>query len=94
VRQGAGMAGAAETGDEVGSVLTIMRGRSDLDENYADRLLVGVPKEDLGALTDAGIVQPMTGDIVADGVLAPSLRSPERFVSGVEYGSVLASTSR
>jgi hypothetical protein len=93
VRQGAGMTGAAETGDAVGSVLTIVRGRSDLDEGYADRLLVGVPKEDLGSLADAGIVHPMTGDIVAGGVLAPSLHGPLPFVSGVEYGSVLASTS-
>jgi hypothetical protein len=94
VRQGAGMRGAAETGDGVGSVLTIMRGRSDADENYADRLLVGVPKEDVGSQADAGIVQPMTGDLTADGVLRPSLRSPEPFRSGAEYGSVLASTSR
>jgi hypothetical protein len=94
VRQGAGMTGATETGDEVGSVLTILPGRTDLDENYADRLLVGVPKEDRGSLTDAGIVHPMTGDIVADDVLAPSLRGPDPFTSGVQYGSVLASTSR
>lgn len=94
VRQGAGMTGATETGDGVGSVLTIVRGRSDLDENYADRLLVGVPKEDRGSLVNAGIVHPMTGDIVADDVLAPSLRGPRPFDAGAEYGSVLASTSR
>jgi hypothetical protein len=58
VRQGAGMAGAAEAGDEVGSVLSYTRGRTDLDEDYSDRLLVGVPKEDIGAQPDAGLVQP------------------------------------
>jgi hypothetical protein len=87
------MTGAAETGDGVGSVLTILRGRTDVDEGYADRLLVGVPQEDRGTLTDAGIVQPMTGDLSAGGVLAPSLHGPDAFRSGAQYGSVLASTS-
>ncbi len=87
------MTGAAETGDEVGSVLTLLRGRSDADENYADRLLVGVPKEDRGVLTDAGIVQPLTGDLSAGGVLAPSVHGPQPFESGTRYGAVLASTS-
>ena len=87
------MTGAAEAGDGVGSVLTILRGRSDVDEGYADRLLVGVPGEDIGSLTDAGAVHPMTGDLVANDVLTPSLRGPEPFASGARYGSVLASTS-
>jgi hypothetical protein len=54
---------------------------------------VGVPQEDRGTLTDAGIVQPMTGDLSAGGVLAPSLHGPDAFRSGAQYGSVLASTS-
>ena len=92
-RQGAGMAGAAEAGDEVGSVLTITRGRTDLDEDYADRVLVGVPREDIGAKVDAGLVQPLSGGIVADGVLGATLQYPGGYLLGDRYGMVLNSSS-
>lgn len=93
VRQGAGLAGAAEAGDEVGSVLALTRGRTDLDEDYADRLLVGVPKEDIGAQADAGLVQPARGGIVDDGVLRETLQFPGGYLLGTGYGRVLSSPS-
>jgi FG-GAP repeat protein len=93
VRQGSGMAGAAEAGDEVGSVVAITRGRTDLDEDYSDRLLVGVPKEDIGARPDAGLVQPIAGGIVDDGVLKPTLQFPGGYLLGTNYGRVLSSSS-
>jgi hypothetical protein len=93
LHQGAGLAGGAEAGDEVGSVLTITRGRTDLDEDYSDRLLVGVPKEDIGAKTDAGLVEPISGGIVANGVLTATLQYPDGYLLGNNYGMVLSSSS-
>ncbi len=93
VRQGAGMAGAAEAGDGVGSVLTIVRGRTDLDEGYADRLLVGVPLEDIGTKADSGLVQPVSGGIVDNGVLRSTLEFPDGYLLGERYGRVLSSSS-
>jgi hypothetical protein len=93
VRQGAGMAGAAETGDEVGSVLTLVRARPNCDEDCAEHLLVGVPKEDIGTKTDAGLVQPISGGIVANGVLSATLQYPGGYLLGNGYGMVLNSSS-
>jgi hypothetical protein len=93
LRQGSGMAGAAETGDQVGSVLAITRGRDDLDEDYADRLLAGVPYEDIGAVPDAGQVQPVRGGITVNGELVPTLQYPEGYLKGQYYGWSLSSAS-
>jgi hypothetical protein len=53
----AGLAGAAETGDRFGEVLAT----GDFDGNGFDDLIVGIPSEDVGALTDAGAVFVMYG---------------------------------
>jgi hypothetical protein len=93
LRQGSGLAGAVEAGDEVGSVLGLVRGRTDLDEDYADRLLIGVPSEDIGAVADAGMVQPAVGGLVADGVAYDTLKYSEGYLSGWRYGMVLSTPS-
>jgi hypothetical protein len=51
-----GLGGAVETGDHVGQTLSILRFRDDFDEDIRDRLVVGVPGEDLGTVKDAGVV--------------------------------------
>ncbi len=93
LHQGSGLAGAAESGDEVGSVLGLTRGRIDLDEDYSDRLLIGVPKENIGAVNDAGMVQPAHGGISADGVLDSTLKFSQGYLLSTYYGMVLSSAS-
>ena len=83
----------AETGDEVGGVLSHTRDRIDEEENYTDRLLIGVPKEDIGAGAEAGMVQPARGGIVADGVVHTSLTFSRGYLLTHYYGTVLASAS-
>jgi hypothetical protein len=92
VRQGAGLAGEAEAGDQVGSVLGIVSDRPDLEEN-PDRLLIGVPLEDVGTACNAGIVQPLRGGLVADGVLYPSLTFSQGPLKTTGYGEVLSNTA-
>ena len=91
--QGSGLAGAAESGDEVGSVLGLTRGRIDLDEDYSDGLLIGVPQEDIGAVAEAGMVQPSHGGITANGVLNTTLKFSKGYPLTNFYGMVLSSAS-
>lgn len=93
IRQGSGLADRAETGDQVGSVIGLTRGRNDLDEDYSDRLLVGVPYEDIGAHPDAGLVQPTSGGITVNGKLVPTLQYPEGYLKGDRYGWELSTSS-
>ena len=93
LRQGSGLAGAAEDGDAVGSVLALTRGRTDLDEDYRDRLLIGVPLEDIGAKTDAGLVEPGSGGITANSTYLATLQYPGGYLLGDRYGMVLTSAS-
>jgi len=90
LRQGSGLAGAAEAGDQVGTVLGLTRGRTDLEEDYSDRLLIGVPNEDIGAQADAGLVQPARGGITSNGVLHKSLTFSQGYLLTDHYGMVLA----
>jgi len=94
LHQGSSLAGAAETGDEVGSVLGVNRGPIDLDEDYSDALLIGVPKEDIGAVVDAGQVQSKDHLINANGVLATTLTfsKGDRRAHNL-YGMVLSSST-
>jgi len=89
VRQGSGLAGAAEAGDQVGSVLGLIRGHG-IEEDYADRLLVGVPREDIGAQRDAGMVQPAKGAITANGKTVASLTYSKGYLLENYYGAVLS----
>jgi hypothetical protein len=93
LRQGSGLAGAAEAGDEVGSVLGLTRREIDLEEDYSDRLLIGVPSEDIGAVANAGMVQPARGGIVADGVTDTVLKFSKGYLLTDHYGMVLSSAS-
>jgi FG-GAP repeat protein len=93
LRQGSGLAGAAETGDAVGSVLGTTRRQEGLDEDYSDRLLVGVPLEDIGANSDAGIVQPTKGGITVNGSLKASLQFSKGYLLADHYGMVLSTGS-
>ncbi len=74
-------------------MLGLTRGRIDLEEDYSDRLLIGVPKEDIGAKTVAGMVQPARGGIVANGVLDTSLKFSQGYLLTEYYGMVLSSAS-
>jgi len=93
IRQGSGLAGAAEDGDEVGSVLGLTRGRTDLDEDYSDRLLIGVPDEDIGAVPNAGMVQPAHYGITSDGVTSTTLKFSKGYLLSNYYGQVLSTPS-
>lgn len=93
LRQGSGLAGAAETGDGVGSVLGLTRGDLYSEEDYADRLLVGVPLEDLGASADAGMVVPARGGINADGVRVSNLQFSGGYLNADHYGQQLSTPS-
>ncbi|MFI7587303.1 FG-GAP-like repeat-containing protein [Spongisporangium articulatum] len=93
LRQGSGLNGATEAGDAVGGVLTISRGRTDLDEDYSDRLLVGVPLEDIGAVTDAGMVESTNPSIRVNGASLTNLQFSGGFINTRRYGQVLASSS-
>jgi hypothetical protein len=94
LRQGAGLAGAAETGDQVGAVLGLTQGTpvSDSDDDlYADRLLIGVPKEDIGGVIDAGMVLSSGAGLVSDGVARTSLKFSKGYLLGNDYGMRLTS---
>jgi hypothetical protein len=93
LRQGSGLAGAAEPFDRVGLVLGLTRGRTDLDEDYADRLLLGVPDEDIGAVADAGGVLPADGGIYVDRTLVAGLKFSRGYLRSWRYGMVLSSPS-
>ncbi|HST81480.1 MAG TPA: FG-GAP repeat protein [Kineosporiaceae bacterium] len=83
--QGHGLQGTAETGDHVGAALGTALGKQSDDSNQRDRILVGVPGEDVGTIKDAGRVMLGVG---------PSSSNHAALggdVAGQRYGSVLAS---
>jgi len=92
LRQGSELSGTAETWDQVGKVLGLTRGRIDLEEDYADRLLIGVPGEDIGAKRNVGVVQPARGGLLVNGVAVGSLTSKSH-PSARHYGEALPSAS-
>jgi hypothetical protein len=83
-RQGRGLPGKAEAGDQVGAALGVLK--SDLHgagEKY-DQIQIGVPGEDVGTVKDAGRVITGTGKkAVSAGHLGGA-------VAGMRFGSVLA----
>jgi hypothetical protein len=93
IHQGSGLAGAAETDDQVGTVLGLTRGATDLEEDYSDRLLIGVPYEDLGAVPNAGMVQPSRFGITSDHVYSTVLKFSKGYLNSQFYGLVLSSPS-
>ncbi|SDS83754.1 FG-GAP repeat-containing protein [Friedmanniella luteola] len=92
------LAGAAETRDRLGAVLGLGPVRDDHDDETGDRVYVGVPQEDRGTVTDAGLVVVTASGTGADahalqvaGRRVPSVGSSRGAVRGQRYGSVLAS---
>ena len=64
------------------------------DENdhlYVSRLLIGIPKEDLGAVIDAGMVLSSGAGLVSDGVARTSLRFSQGYLLSNNYGMRLTS---
>lgn len=93
VSQGSGLADKAEAGDQVGSVLGLVRGDRFDEDRYADRLLIGVPDEDLGATADAGFVQPARGRLFSNRVGGDTLTFSSGADNADHYGNVLSSPS-
>jgi hypothetical protein len=91
--QGRGLPGSGEAGDQLGSTLTILRGRNDSGDVYADRLVLGVPLEDVDAQENAGAVQPARGTFTVDGAGSETLRFSAGPSVDANYGSVLTSAS-
>lgn len=86
LRQGKSLLGAAEAGDRVGSVLGLTLTYSEATTDFRDHLLIGVPGEDLGTDTDAGIVQEPFRS-------GPALTFSTGRRPGTHYGQVLAIAS-
>lgn len=98
LRQGSGLNGAAEAGDRVGSSLSLSIGRTDFRQAAYVRVLVGVPLEDLGAGTDAGMVLSRrpeikdAGRFLVDGRTQAALTFSGGPVAAARYGQVLSSS--
>lgn len=90
LRQGSGLSGTAEAHDKVGSVLGLTQGRNDLAEDGADRLLIGVPLEDIKGLRAAGIVQSARGGLLVNGVVQPYLTFSKGYQLASAYGAALS----
>ncbi|MFI7586365.1 hypothetical protein ACIB24_04760 [Spongisporangium articulatum] len=82
--RGKPLGGLAETGDAVGSALTVLRGRDDFDEDVRDRLVIGAPGESVGSAAGAGVVA-VRGDHTVTTYTYAGSSSPHR-----KYGAVLA----
>ncbi|MFI7588633.1 FG-GAP repeat protein [Spongisporangium articulatum] len=54
--QGSGLPGTAETGEATGSTLAVANGDPEAEEDRYDALLVGVPAESIGTLSQSGRV--------------------------------------
>ncbi len=93
VTQGRGVAGTADAGDRLGENLTILRGRTDAGDLYTDRLVVGVPGEDVNGTPDAGQVQAARGVFTVDGVARSVLEFSSGALAAGRYGTVLTSSS-
>ncbi|WP_375431078.1 FG-GAP repeat protein [uncultured Friedmanniella sp.] len=91
------LAGSAEPGDQLGSTLGLGRIRDDHDDELGDRVYVGVPGEDRGAVVDAGIVESTAvgskagaNDLQVAGRRLPSVGFSGGAATGTRYGAVIA----
>ena len=84
--------GVAEQGDIFGTSLTV----GDFDGDGRDDLGIGVPREDVGSLTDAGAANVLYGSNIGLTISRNEIWTQESNVEGVEeefdlFGSSLAS---
>jgi hypothetical protein len=84
-RQGRGLPGTAEAGDQVGSSMGVRSGDPHLDEDRTDTVLIGVPYEDVGTVKDSGRV------IVGTGPSAKGFGYQGGPVPGMRFGSIFPS---
>ena len=89
--------GVPEAGDHLGAMLAPGRHSED-DPDAADRVFIGVPQEDHGTVTDAGIVQATPKGSGADSTAITvahakllSVGYSGGAVTGTAYGTVIAS---
>ncbi len=92
------LSGTPETGDRLGRTLGLGRIRDDHDDETGDRAFIGVPNEDRGTVSNAGIVQSTASGTGADandvpvaGQPRPSVGSSDGAMAGEQYGLIIAS---
>ncbi|HST82722.1 MAG TPA: integrin alpha [Kineosporiaceae bacterium] len=95
LQQGTNLVGITEAGDEVGSSLGLTLSYSEAKTDFKDRLLIGVPREDVGTDIDSGIVQSAfrTGwrsKFTSGSATYTALKFSTDIVPRTYYGQVLA----
>jgi hypothetical protein len=91
--RGGGLGGALESGDRVGSALTVVHER-DLALLPHDQLLVGVPGEGVGTHLHAGVVTLLGLALSGPGYAHRSYADSAGPVSGERYGGALLSAGQ
>lgn len=87
--QGAGLPGRAERGDAVGAALGELPGEYAGPYQGGDGLLVGAPGEDVGTVTDAGLVMVARGLLPRGAFPWSTVTTPGGVVAGTRYGRAL-----
>ena len=82
--QGHGLPGQAEAGDEVGAAMGERSGDPDSEEDRMDRMVTGVPGEDVGSFKNTGRVYAFSGKFA----VTLSYRGGDR--TGLRFGSVFS----
>jgi hypothetical protein len=81
--QGSGLPGKAEAGDQLGAAVGTKPGDPDTEEDRMDRIVTGVPGEDVDGITDTGRV------ISGFGSFASTIHYLQGDLAGLRFGSVL-----
>ena len=87
-----GIAGTPEAADQVGASVSILGGNIDDGESMRDGIVVGVPGEDIGSVTDAGAVS-YSPDLSSWHSLALDDTGSPNPPADAAFGEVLASVS-
>ncbi|HST81101.1 MAG TPA: hypothetical protein VLL08_05145, partial [Kineosporiaceae bacterium] len=83
--QGHGLPGTAEADDQVGAALGVRPGDPELEEDMTDAVLIGIPREDVGKVYDAGRV------VIGTGYRPTSFGHQGGSLPGLRFGSVFPS---